>query len=368
MSVRLLAGCVLLATVVASGCGDETASGTPGSSVDAGPSTVGAPLPATSTTTFETSDPSATPIVSLPPIEVTEPCPESEANGAGEQEMVTESSRLEPMLGQVLAYGSERPDEFGGYGLVWHGAGDASVFVSFSANVAAHRTALEAMVEHPDELIVCHVAVSGNVAQAMQDTLVRELEGRILSIGRGRGAIEITLAANEELLAGELLARYGDAVEITVGALAFPLEEAEAVCDDPPTGNSLPGLRIEVIAPSEPVSATGVMPLELTVVLTNDSDTPIQFGSGTAIGTILDQAGEVVSSSTVFAIADVGIGVDLAPGQSMQLPLVASTASCDPALGYTLPPGDYRLVAAVQHSDGDTMRLHSPPVPIVVGE
>ncbi len=101
-------------------------------------------------------------------------------------------------------------------------------------------------------------------------------------------------------------------------------------------------------------------------MLTNEGDTPISFGSGTARGTILDLSGNVVSSPT-YSLADVGIGVDLAPGTSMELPAVVSTASCDPQLGYTLPAGDYQLVAEVQHSDGDTTTLHSPPIPIVVG-
>lgn len=308
------------------------------------------------------------PIVSLPPAEVAEPCPESDPSGGGEQDMLTESSQLEPMLGQVLAYGGEYPDEFGSYGLVWHEGDDASVFVSFSSNVPEHRAALEAMVEHPDELIVCQVAVSGGVADAVQATLVKELQGRFLSIGRGGGAIEVSLAANEEELAGELMSRYGDAIDLTVGALAYPLEDAEEVCEDSPAGEDVHGLRIEVVAPTDPVSAAGVTPLQLSVVLTNDGESRIQFGSGTAIGTILNTSGDVVSSSSTVAIGDAGIGVDLGPGESMELPLVVSTASCDPALGYALPPGEYQLVAAVQHSDGDTTTLQSRPVPIVVGE
>ncbi len=43
--------------------------------------------------------------------------------------MQAEMSKLEPMLGVVLAYGGERPDEFGSYGLVWQGTNDASVFI-----------------------------------------------------------------------------------------------------------------------------------------------------------------------------------------------------------------------------------------------
>jgi hypothetical protein len=56
--------------------------------------------------------------------------------------VAAESSRLEPMLGQVLAYGMQHADQFGGYGLVWQSADDASVFISFTKNVGEHRAAL----------------------------------------------------------------------------------------------------------------------------------------------------------------------------------------------------------------------------------
>lgn len=318
------------------------------------------------TTTLKPPDANGDPIGSLPPTDVSQPCPESNAGGGG-QGMLEETSRLEPMLGQVLAYGSERPDQFGSYGLLWLDADDASVFVSFTSNIDEHRAALEASVEHPDELIVCQVAVSDEVAQAVEATLVRELDGRFLSIGRGGGAIEVVLAANEELLASELIARYGDAIEVTVGALAYPLDQASEVCEEPPAATSLPGLRIDVVPPAGPVSAAGVEPLQLTVVLTNEGSDPISFVSGTARATILDLSGTVVSSASTVLIGDVGTVVDLRPGASTELAMVVTTASCDPRLGYVLPPGNYQLIANVQHSNGDTMTLTSSSTPIVVG-
>ncbi len=103
--------------------------------------------------------------------------------------MMTESLRLEPMLGRVLAYGAEYPDEFGSYGLVRHGPGDASVFVSFTGRLDDHRRALRPLVDFLDRLIVCQVAVPGEVAAVLEPRLVSELAGRFLSIGRGRNGI-----------------------------------------------------------------------------------------------------------------------------------------------------------------------------------
>ena len=92
--------------------------------------------------------------------------------------MLAEASRLEPMLGQVLAYGTQHSDQFGSYGLIWHEDGSASVFVSFTADLNVHRSALETTVDHPDDLIVCQVAVNEATAQSIQATLARELDGR----------------------------------------------------------------------------------------------------------------------------------------------------------------------------------------------
>ena len=111
-----------------------------------------------------------------------------------------------------------------------------------------------------------------------------------------------------------------------------------------------------------------MVPAELTVTLTNDGQLPIRFARGTAVGIVLDATGNVVSAPASAVVGDVGIAVDLAAGESMDLPLVVSTASCDPELGYRLPPGDYLLAASVQHSNGDVMTLRSPPIPITIGE
>ena len=74
---------------------------------------------------------------------------------------------------------------------------------------------------------------------------------------------------------------------------------------------------------------------ELTLTHTNVGDVPISFGSGTARGTILDDDGRVVGASDHLGLPAVGIGVELEPGESSELPLAVTTASWDPALGYT---------------------------------
>jgi hypothetical protein len=281
--------------------------------------------------------------------------------------MLSESSRLEPMLGVVLAYGGEHPDEFGTYGLMWHGEGDASVFVSFTSHLDQHRSTLAGMVEFPDELIVCQVALSGQASQALSAALTSELAGRFSSISQGGGPIVIVLAASEERLARDLVDRYGDAVDVTVGALAFPIDKASSVCTAAGGEEAPLGLDAAIVPLDGPIVSGGVQPASFEVRLTNVSEAPIQFTTGTAIGTILDTNGNVVATSANVVLADVGMFVDLAPGASTTLPGVVDTASCDPSLGYLLPPGDYLMVASFWRNDAAQTQLRTPAQRVVVG-
>lgn len=350
---------VLVATTVASVACGESDDGASSATVP------GVSPPATMGVVSSTSGP---PIGSVAPVDVAEPCPASEAGGGPDAAGLAESSRLEPMIGQVLAYGNEHVEQFGAYGLVWHGSSDASVFVSFSGDLEAHRAALVDRVAFPDELVVCQVALSGSDARALMSSITAEFTGRFLSVGLGAGPIEVVLAPAEEALAAELVERYGDAVDVRVGALAYPLDTAEAVCE-PPTGEVAADLAVSVVAPSGTIPfPDGAAAVSLGVRITNTGDVPVEFVSGIGTAVFLDLSGNVVSSNAGLSVADVGIEVALAPDESATVEAVASVASCDPALGYVLPPGEYRLVADVQRSaDGVTRSVISDPLTVTLG-
>jgi hypothetical protein len=163
--------------------------------------------------------------------------------------------------------------------------------------------------------------------------------------------VEIVLPATEEALAAELVAQYGEAVSLTVGALPYPLpKDAPSVCTQLNDTQSDPALEAAIVAPTEPFVANGVEPWNFEIQVTNLGDVPIDFVTGIASGIVLDSNGAVVGMPTVV-VPDGGIGVELAPGASTVVPGVFDSASCDPHLGYTLPPGQYDLVALVQRSD-----------------
>ena len=107
----------------------------------------GAVLPATSIATTPVRDDGL--LASLHPVRVTEPCPTSTSTPNGSQQSLAVSTALESVLGQVLAYGGEHVDEFGGYGLVWDGPRHAAVFAAFASDLSPHRAALATIVSDP---------------------------------------------------------------------------------------------------------------------------------------------------------------------------------------------------------------------------
>jgi hypothetical protein len=281
-----------------------------------------------------------------------ERCPESTNPEFGDgQAMTAESSRLEPMIGQVLAYGTEHADEFGTYGLVWHAAGDASVVISLTDNLEAHRSALVDVAAYPDELIVCRAAVSGASSRALQAALVEELAGRFISIGQGLGPIEVGLPASEQQLAGELVDRYGDIISVRVGNFAYPLspdaQPVDGTCNADPAGSTdLNGLRATIELDHSTIGVGDEVTGAVTV--TNAGNQPASFDSGSPlVASIVLPGTTTVVATYVGAIAGVGDGATLHPGESHTIPIIAGTASCDPSLGLTLPPGQYEVVVPV---------------------
>lgn len=302
---------------------------------------------------------------------VGEPCPADVAVDMSATEasvLLDETSRLEPMLGIVLQYGQQHFDVFGGYGLHWLSAGDASVFVSFTDDVAEHRAVLVERVKFPDELIVCQAPASEADQRAIQATLTNELAGRFTSIGAGgkSGAVTVGLNANEEALAEELVQRYGAAVEVTVGALTYPLAEAEAVCEARLEPSYIDGLAITIVESEMPVHLTSSATVPLTVRLTNTSDQTIRFDSGQPRAVITDAQGMPRTVDT-RGVADVGVLIELEPGGHQDFDLDVSLASCDPALGYTLPSGEHHTVISLYNAQRQT-EMHSEPLLITIAD
>lgn len=364
----LKVGLVVVGAVAAvAGCGDAGADSVGAPTIEAVEPTEAPPI----TRLIEPPEAGAdvSPVTAIDAVEIDEPCPANvpvDMNATDSSLIFDEQSRLEPMLGVVLQYGTEYPEQFGGYGLHWLSAGDASVFVSFTEELASHRDALAERVEFPDELIVCQAGASEADRNSIQATLVDELNGRFTSIGSGgkSGRVTVELNANEADLAADLVERYGTAVEVSVGALAYPLVEADAVCQPTLDTNLIDGLDVTIVGTGTELAATPGGTINLTVRLANTSDAPLRFESGQPTATITNESGSPRTLDT-RSVADVGIEISIEPGAHRDFDLDVSLASCDPADGYLLPTGEHFIVVSIYNSELQG-NMNSAPLPRTV--
>jgi hypothetical protein len=229
------------------------------------------------------------------------------------------------------------------------------VIIGFTSNVAEHRLALAPLLTDPDQVLVCQVAHSASeiaaVAAEIQQTQTSSDAG-FFSVGAGVEAVDIQLRADQEPTAAGLVTKYGDLVSITLGNFAYPpptdgTPAAVSVCAADVTGpTDLNGLHAELTlsAPTVPSGndTTG------TVTVTNTGSAPASFESGEPlVGSIVQAGTSKVVANYTSGIAGVGLGPTLQPGESTEIGVVVGTASCDPSVGYTLPPGQYEVIVPV---------------------
>lgn len=167
------------------------------------------------------------------------------------------------------------------------------------------------------------------------------------SLGECAGVVKVGLRAGAEELAQELRAKYGDAIELSVGLFPYPPpEDPERAClDIRPTVLEHPPLVAAVEVGREIVAGTHY---EGEVRLTNAGPEPFELETSSDFSLYLFQPGESdpIGMSELGWIGH-GSGASLAPGESIRFPGNGGTASCDLALGYTLPPDVYEARALV---------------------
>lgn len=193
-----------------------------------------------------------------------------------------------------------------------------------------------------------------------------------LSIGEGaRGIISVNLRANAEGVAREIVAKYGSAVEVTVGNFAYP----------PPEARSRSCLWLpQVVIDHRPLQAT--LSIQRTVIggdffkgtlrLTNAGVVPYELLTSSGFTVYLFRQGETEPiASSEGAVAGTGYGRTLVPGEGVDLGAGGGTASCDLAVGYVIPAGTYIGRALVDYQEPVTFEnrvFWSDAAPIEVVE
>ena len=276
----------------------------------------------------------------------------------GDKELI--QSALQSDFDLVAGYGEQYPEAW--VGAWWDNEPTVRIVAAFTGDTAQHDAALRARLRHPDRLVVEIGPHSLRDLRRVREEIERTLKQRapqsgrsiLTSIGEGAGVIHVVLRADQENLAGELAARYWSAVELRVGGFSFPdrgRSHPRAPAGPGPEEQTFEGLEISVEIDQQVLKAGHDGHGRL--VLRNGSSERIgPLSSGRPLtGFLLNASLETVGGYS-GAIAGVGMTVDLAPGQSVSIPVIYGTASTREDLGYVVPPGEYWLKVQMPYQFG----------------
>lgn len=275
-------------------------------------------------------------------VEVVETGPLPGDDGTEDGPVAREQQRISGDVDRGIAYGADHPDEFAS--IRFENGPRVRMVIGFTAHIEEHCAALRAILEYPDEFeIIRQPATELRLEQIQEDLFARYRES-MRSVGRGAGVIHLVLRADGEDVAEEVRAEYGELVEITVGLLPYPDPFAgDPVCE-PLVGPIVAESQLVAVALLDGPTVRSGLDFRGTVTVRNTGADAFDFQSGPTHAAVVFKPGsESPSGFWTGGMDAVGFGKRLAPGESVDLELVGGTASCDPALGYALPPGQYEV-------------------------
>jgi hypothetical protein len=180
----------------------------------------------------------------------------------------------------------------------------------------------------------------------------------------------IMLAPTAVAVAEDLHARFGDSVELTVGALPYPpgRHTRWPPITQPPAELLSP--QQATVALDGPAVVRSGHTLRHGLLLRNHSGDHLKIPTtnGQLTTAVVDPAtGEVVGG---FAGAQALplITYRVAPGQTEPIPMLTGTASFTPRLGYTVPPGSWGIQATLTlgKDPRDSPQRRTPILPLTI--
>jgi hypothetical protein len=194
--------------------------------------------------------------------------------------------------------------------------------------------------------------------------------------GRSEGGpppYTIRLAPWAEAVAGELSRRFGDQVEITVGALPYPPGQPprrpvlQRGHPSEPADMLDPG-EVEVELDGPAVVRTG-RTLHHGLVVRNHTGGELQIATNGHItaGVVDPLTSEVVGGFSGWQTLPL-LMFRIPPGGTDVIPLLVGTASYTPRLGRKIPPGDWGLEATLSLAGdhGERSLRRTPVLPLTV--
>lgn len=166
------------------------------------------------------------------------------------------------------------------------------------------------------------------------------------SIGICGDVAHVALQADQEHLASELAQRYGDAVDLVVGAFRYPSRRPAhqlAATRPPPEIVSIEGLKLHLRLEEHTLAVGARGQAKLVVSNIGSRHLGPLSSEQPLLARVVDGAGETVGGLAPAWIAGTGLGIDLDPGKELAIAVPYGTASFREDLGYLLPPGRYWL-------------------------
>jgi hypothetical protein len=258
--------------------------------------------------------------------------------------VVQEQLRLEGDIEKINTYASQHPDDFAF--VRFENSPWVRIVVGFTGHIAEHCAALRDLLEDPDEFEIILEPVTQTRLEEIQAELSVMAGESLIGSGIGAGNVFVDLRADSEAAAAAIHEKYGDLVDITLGMFGYPdmSSGGEGGCADmvPPPTTEPVSLSVTLALTDETVKSGADFTGSVTV--TNTRPDVLHFESGSPLAALVYRPGEAdpVGAFT-GAIAGVGVGADLQPGESIDIDVLGGTASCDSSLGYALPAGDYEV-------------------------
>jgi hypothetical protein len=304
-------------------------------------------------------------------VEVVETGPLPGDDGTEDGPLAREQQRISGDVDLAVQYGADHSDEFAS--VRYENGPRVRLVIGFTAHVEEHCAALRAILEYPDEFeIIRQPATEAQLDDAMREIV--EMAGESFqSVGRGGGELHLNLRADGEDVAAEVHAAYGELAEIVVGMLPYPDRFGGPPRCAPETGEraSDAPLHVALVLDTDPVASGADFHGE--VIITNTDSAPFDFQSGPTQTAVVYLPGAATPSGFFTGGMDaIGFGARLAPAEAVTLDVIGGTASCDPVLGYALPPGSYevrvRVHVQTMHDNAPTevSYLLSEPVPLTI--
>jgi hypothetical protein len=194
----------------------------------------------------------------------------------------------------------------------------------------------------------------------------------------GEPPYQIGMAPWAEDAAGELWRRFGDQVDLRVGALLYPPGRRPAGDVPPPSG---PPERPALLGPAEaeaeldgPAVVRSGHTLRHMLLVRDRSGAGLAIATnGSITASVVDPAtGEEVGGFVGWQTLP-GVMFRVPPGGTERIPLLIGTASTDERLGYVVPPGDWGVQATLSLlADADApqsreqVRRRTPVLPLTI--